>query len=61
MKIQKVLKRLLRLHPKSIDLSLSRIKRLLKDLDNPEKKNRNAIQVVCVLLYAKSLKPQGTV
>ena len=45
-KIQKILKRLLHLHPKSIDLSLDRIKRLLKDLDNPEKKISNAIQVV---------------
>jgi dihydrofolate synthase / folylpolyglutamate synthase len=46
MKIQKILKRLLQLHPKSIDLSLNRIKRLLKDLNNPEKKITNAIQVV---------------
>jgi len=46
MKIQKILKRLLQLHPKSIDLSLTRIKRLLKDLNNPEKKISNAIQVV---------------
>ena len=46
MKIQKILKRLLQLHPKSVDLSLSRIKRLLKDLNNPEKKIRNVIQVV---------------
>ena len=46
MKIQKVLKRLLRLHPKSIDLSLNRIKRLLKNLGNPENKIKNAIQVV---------------
>jgi len=46
MKIQKILKRLLQLHPKSIDLSLDRIKRLLKDLGNPEKKIENAIQVV---------------
>ena len=46
MEIQKILKRLLRLHPKSIDLSLDRIKRLLKDLDNPEKKIKNPIQVV---------------
>ena len=46
MKIQKVLKRLLQLHPKSIDLSLVRIKRLLKDLKNPEKKIENAIQIV---------------
>ena len=41
MKIQKILKRLLQLHPKSIDLSLKRIKRLLKDLNNPEKKIEN--------------------
>jgi dihydrofolate synthase/folylpolyglutamate synthase len=46
MKIQKILKRLLQLHPKSIDLSLDRIKRLLKDLNNPEKKIKNAIQVI---------------
>ena len=41
MKIQKILKRLLQLHPKNIDLSLDRIKRLLKDLNNPEKKITN--------------------
>ena len=46
MKIQKILKRLLQLHPKSVDLSLGRIKRLLKDLNNPEKKITNAVQVV---------------
>ena len=46
MKIKKILKRLLQLHPKSIDLSLNRIKRLLKDLNNPEKKLSNVIQVV---------------
>ena len=46
MKIQMILKRLLQLHPKSIDLSLRRIKRLLKDLNNPEKKINNVIQVV---------------
>ena len=46
MKIKRILKRLLQLHPKSIDLSLNRIKRLLKDLNNPEKKITNAIQVV---------------
>ena len=40
MKIKKILKRLLQLHPKSVDLSLDRIKRLLKELNNPEKKNR---------------------
>ena len=46
MKIQKILKRLLQLHPKNIDLSLDRIKRLLKNLSNPEKKIANTIQVV---------------
>ena len=46
MKIQKILKRLLQLHPKSVNLSLDRIKRLLKNLNNPEKKIANSIQVV---------------
>ena len=46
MKIKKILKRLLQLHPKSICLSLDRINRLLKNLDNPEKKITNAIQVI---------------
>ena len=46
MKVQKILKRLLQLHPKSIDLSLDRIKRLLKDLNNPQEKIKNTIQVV---------------
>ena len=46
MKIQKILKRLLQLHPKSVDLSLVRIKRLLKDLNYPEKKIKNVVQVV---------------
>ena len=46
MKIQKILKRLLQLHPKSVDLSLDRIKRLLTDLNNPEEKIKNVIQVV---------------
>ena len=45
MKIQKILKSQLQLNLKSIDLSLNRIKRLLKDLDNPEKKLTNVIQV----------------
>ena len=46
MKIKKILNNLLRLHPKSIDLSLYRIQRLLKSLNNPEKKLQNCIQVV---------------
>ena len=33
MKIKKILKRLLQLHPKSVDLSLGRIKRKLKNLN----------------------------
>ena len=41
MKIKKIIERLLQLHPKSIDLSLSRIRRLLRTLDNPEKKLKN--------------------
>ena len=45
-KINKILKRLLQLHPKSIDLSLHRVKRLLNDLNNPQKNISNAIQVV---------------
>ena len=45
-KIQTILKRLLQLHPKSVDLSLDRIKRLLKDLNNPQKEIENVIQVV---------------
>ena len=45
-KIKKILKRLLQLHPKSVDLSLDRIKRLLKNLNNPEQKIENTIQVI---------------
>ena len=46
MKIKKILKRLLRLHPKSEPSTLVRIKRLLKDLNSPENKIDNVIQVV---------------
>ena len=46
MKIKKIINKLLRLHPKSIDLSLHRIKRLLKSLNNPERKIQNCIQVI---------------
>ena len=46
MKIQKILKRLLQLHPKSEPSTLTRIKRLLKDLNSPENKINNLIQVV---------------
>ena len=45
MKIQKVVNRLQKLHPKEIDLSLSRIKKLLKKLGNPQNKIK-AISVV---------------
>ncbi|MGZ5960938.1 MAG: bifunctional folylpolyglutamate synthase/dihydrofolate synthase, partial [Rhizomicrobium sp.] len=40
-----VLERLLALHPKKIDLALDRIKRLLSDLGNPEKKLAPVIHV----------------
>jgi len=46
MKIQKILERLLQLHPKSEPSTLSRIKRLLKNLNSPENKIDNIIQVV---------------
>ena len=46
MKIQKILKRLLHLQPKSEPSTLDRIKRLLKDLNSPESKISNLIQVV---------------
>ena len=38
MKIKKILNRLLRLHPREIDLSLDRIKRLNHELGNPQDK-----------------------
>ena len=38
MKIQKILKRLLLLHPKEIDLSLHRVQNLCKKLGNPQEK-----------------------
>ena len=46
MRIQKILKRLLRLHPRGEPGTLIRIKRLLKDLNSPENKISNLIQVV---------------
>ena len=46
MKIQKILKRLLQLHPKGEPSTLIRIKRLLKDLHSPENEINNVIQVV---------------
>ncbi len=45
MKLQKILSRFLKLHPKEIDLSLDRIKGLCKKLDNPQKKVK-AISIV---------------
>ena len=36
MKLQKILKKLQELHPKEIDLSLNRVKKLLKKLGNPQ-------------------------
>jgi len=45
MKLQKILHRLQRLHPKEIDLSLNRIKKLCKKLGDPQK-NLKSISVV---------------
>ena len=45
MKLQKILQRLEKLHPKEIDLSLNRIKMLLKKLGNPQDKIK-AISIV---------------
>ena len=45
MKLQKILARLQKLHPKEIDLSLNRIKNLCKKLENPQK-NIKSISVV---------------
>ena len=46
MKLQKILDRFLRLHPKEIDLSLDRINKLLTKLDNPQNQLDNIITVV---------------
>ncbi len=45
MKLQKILNRLQRLYPKEIDLSLDRIKKLCKKLDNPQD-NLKCISIV---------------
>ena len=45
MKLQKILERLQKLHPKEIDLSLDRIKNLCEKLGDPQK-NLNSISVV---------------
>ena len=45
MKLQKILNRLQKLHPKEIDLSLDRIKNLCKKLGNPQK-NLKLISIV---------------
>ena len=45
MKLQKILHRLQKLHPKEIDLSLDRIKKLCRKLGDPQK-NLKSISVV---------------
>ena len=45
MNLQKILNRLQKLHPKEIDLSLERIKKLCKKLGNPQN-NLKCISVV---------------
>ena len=44
-KINKLLEEFLDLHPKKIDLSLNRVKKLLSKLDNPHKKIENSLVV----------------
>ena len=46
MKLQKILSRLEKKHPKKIDLSLNRTFNLLKKLGNPQDKLNNVITVV---------------
>ena len=43
MKLQKIVNRLQKLHPKEIDLSLDRILNLCKKLDNPQDKIKEII------------------
>ena len=50
MKLQKILSRFQKLHPKEIDLSLGRIKELCKKLGNPQDKIK-AISVVLSLIH----------
>ena len=45
MKLQKILSRLQKLHPKEIDLSLDRVKNLCKKLDNPQE-NLKCISII---------------
>ena len=45
MKLQKIVKRLQKLHPKEIDLSLDRTRNLLEELGNPQDEI-NCISVV---------------
>ena len=44
-KIENILKSFFLLHPHNVDLSLDRIKKLLKKLNNPEKKIKNIIHI----------------
>ena len=43
--IDKLLDELLELHPKRIDLSLDRVCKLLKKLDNPQNKINNIVHI----------------
>ena len=67
MKLQKIINRLQKLHPKEIDLSLDRIKKLCKKLDNPQDKIKaisivgtngkySTIQVLYAILKEANLK-----
>ena len=50
MKLQKILNRLQKLHPKEIDLSLDRIKKLCKKLGNPQD-NLKCISVIVIYTH----------
>ena len=67
MKIQKILKRLLLLHPKEIDLSLHRVQNLCKKLGNPQEKLKcitvvgtngkySTIQIIRAILKEANIK-----
>ena len=67
MKLQKILNRLQKLHPKEIDLSLGRIKKLCKKLGNPQKDlksisvvgtngKNSTIQTIRAILTAAGIK-----
>ena len=53
MKLQTILNRLQKLHPKEIDLSLDRVKNLCKKLGNPQKDLKTEISLLLSILLKK--------